>query len=467
MRKLTNPAIMLCLSYFLCAGEPVAAEAITPAGKYVVVVSQSTNDHPEWRAVVKALTNKYPRAEVIIYPQTVRDALDSLRHLSPRWTCFVARPEEATQAFVAEVHQLTRKLDDDPFTDTFWGILTGYDAQNALQIAEHKSPLVIRKVASGTEVALDCCEQGLWYDELVQGKMVRKLPGEPMEQLPGPNDTTAALVDSLNEYQADLFVTSGHATERDWQIGFRYRNGVFRCSEGRLYGLDTNGNKFPIDSPNPKVYLPIGNCLMGHIDGLDAMALAWLNSAGVKQMMGYTVPTWYGYAGWGCLDYFVEQPGRYTFVEAFFANQHALVHRLADDGTSGQDKRGLAFDQDVVALYGDPAWEARMAPKELSFEQSLSIDNGRYAFEVTPHLGEHSFAPVNMNGSQRGGRPFVQFLPDRVKDVQILEGEDLQPIITDDFILVPRPASCDPNRTYRVVFQAESFPAQPTSVVVE
>jgi hypothetical protein len=28
------------------------------------------------------------------------------------------------------------------------------------------------------------------------------------------------------------------------------------------------------------------------------------------------------------LDYFVEQPGRYTFVEAFFANQHSLIDRL-------------------------------------------------------------------------------------------------------------------------------------------
>ena len=56
---------------------------------------------------------------------------------------------------------------------------------------------------------------------------------------------------------------------------------------------------------------------MGNIDGQDAMALAWMNDAGVKQMLGYTVPTWFGYQGWGVLDYFVEQPGRYTLTEAF------------------------------------------------------------------------------------------------------------------------------------------------------
>ncbi len=186
----------------------------------------------------------------------------------------------------------------------------------------------MKKVASGTEFATEMVAEGQWYDELVKNKRVRKEPGGKAEQLQGPDDTTKPLVDLLNSYKPDLMITSGHATERDWQIGFRFRSGQFRCAEGRLYGLDTQGAKHPIDSPNPKVYLPIGNCLMGHVKDRDSMALAWMNSAGVRQMIGYTVNTWYGYAGWGCLDYFVEQPGRYTFAEAFLANQHALIHRL-------------------------------------------------------------------------------------------------------------------------------------------
>jgi hypothetical protein len=52
------------------------------------------------------------------------------------------------------------------------------------------------------------------------------------------------------------------------------------------------------------------------------------SSAAVRQMAGYVLPTWYGYQGWGLLDYFVEQPGRFTLTEAFHANHHALVHRL-------------------------------------------------------------------------------------------------------------------------------------------
>lgn len=51
-----------------------------------------------------------------------------------------------------------------------------------------------------------------------------------------------------------------------------------------------------VQSPNAKVYLPIGNCLMSHIGGPDAMALAYMKSASVRQMAGYILPTAIGTA---------------------------------------------------------------------------------------------------------------------------------------------------------------------------
>jgi hypothetical protein len=198
--------------------------------------------------------------------QSVHEALDPLRKQFPRFACFVVPPEEVTRDFACQVHRLTRQLDDDPYTDCFWGIITGYDATNALRIAQHAAPLTIRKVAAGTELAMDRVEEGTWYCELNQNKMVRKVKGGAAQELKGPDDTTQPLVDLLNEYHAGLFVASGHATEHDWMIGYRYRNGFFKHADGQLYGLDTRGQKLPISSPNPKVYLPVGNCLMGHID---------------------------------------------------------------------------------------------------------------------------------------------------------------------------------------------------------
>ena len=456
---------------------------------YAVVVSKSTYLDPGWREVVNELVDKH-HAEVITYDAEVGEAFDSLQSQFPRYACFVATSSEANREMVTEVHRLTRRLDDDPYTDLLWGILTGYDAANALAIAKEREPLEVRRVVSGTELAMDHVTEGVWYCELKQNRKVRKIAGGEAKQEKGPSDTTKAIADELTESKPELFVTSGHATERDWQIGFAYPNGTFRSEQGKLFGVDTKGQKFAIQSDNPKVYLPIGNCLMGHIDGPDAMALAFMNSAGVRQMIGYTVPTWYGYSGWGCLDYFVEQPGRYTFTEAFFANQHALVQRLAmhfpdiamidtvpgtfpriktagsaaatKAGLGIQDAMGLLHDRDVVAFYGDPAWTAKMAPGKLAYEQTFTkSEDGVYAVEIKPLLGEASFAPVNTNGSQRGGRPFVQFLPERIQNVKIIGGQELSPVIADNFVLIPNPQSCDPNKTYRVEFTASPIHSKP------
>ncbi|MGI9239216.1 MAG: hypothetical protein ACR2RV_00355, partial [Verrucomicrobiales bacterium] len=314
----------------LVFGMPAAT--VEAAGKvsYAILSSESTAASKDWQKVIQALEAKYPGAEKLTFADgDPSGVLEPLRQSRPRYACFVARHPEVTREFVSQLHQLTRQIDDDPYADVCWGILTGHDSANALEIATTAAPLVIERVASGTEVALEKCQEGVWYCELKKNRMVRKLSGGAPVEGQGPDDTTRVLAETLNDYKAQLFVTSGHATERDWQIGFRYKNGYFKCDDGQLFGVDTKGQRIDVSSPNPKVYMPIGNCLMGHVDGPDAMALAWLKSAGVRQMLGYTVPTWYGYAGWGCLDYFVEQPGRYTLAEAFFANQHAMIHRIA------------------------------------------------------------------------------------------------------------------------------------------
>jgi hypothetical protein len=464
------------------ADEPKPLAGVASADSYAIVVSVSTNDDAAWSKVVSALSKKHDGARIVTWSDSVDEALAVLRQRHPRYTCFVATPEEADRQLVADVHRLTRRFDDDPYADTLWGILTGYDAANALKIAEHRVPLTIRKVASGTEVALDMCSQGVWYDELVKHKTVSRQVDGQVKEARGPADTTRALANTLTEDAADLFVTSGHATERDWQIGFRYRNGQFCSKDGHMFGVTTGGERFNIQSPNPKVYLPIGNCLMGHINGADAMALAWMNDVGVHQMIGYTVLTWYGYSGWGVLDYFVEQPGRYTLTEAFHANQHALIHRLDnyyDDivsldvvpggrnilakppdeagkslGLTAFDSRGLLWDRDTVAFYGDPGWTARMAPMQKAYGQKLAIEGNVYTLTITPQRGSDSFKPVNTNGAQRGWRPIVELLDHRVSDVKIISGDDLNPVVTDDFILIPNPRTVDPSREYRIRFTA-------------
>ncbi len=177
------------------------------------------------------------------------------------------------------------------------------------------------------------------------------------------------------------------------------------------------------------------------------MAVAWLSSGGVDQMVGYVVSTWYGRGGWGTRDYFFSEPGRYTLSEAFYFNNQAitwqlqtrfpkvadvdfnewnietdprLLGRLAgelgytEDAPDLKDNLGLHWDHDTVAFYGDPAWEARLAPQPAKFTQKLTIDGDRYTFtihadnECTSGRPPAMLLPRARQGHQDRGGPAVQ-----------------------------------------------------------
>ena len=472
--------ICVVLACALATGSAAQEKAAGPVvrtidgkGSYAVVVSAATHDLPEWKAVVDALVAKH-QASVIVYPESVWDAKGALAKVFPRHACFVARSTEVGVRLVVDVHRLTRKLDEDPYTDCLWGILTGYEAADALRIAKHAEPLVVRKGAAGTGLNLGVFEAGRWFSEGEKGVMWEKLPGGKPEKKTVPQDTTKLLVDTFNDFKPDLFVTSGHATTRDWQIGYSYRNGQFRCKAGQLFGLDMQKKVHNINSPNPKVYLPVGNCLMGKIPGPDCMALAFMRTGGVHQMLGYTVLTWYGYMGWGAKDLFIGQPGRYSLAEAFYINNQALIHQLetrfpdkarvdfesyglerdrrllgklaAKHGLKGKDPLGLLWDRDTVAFYGDPAWDARLAPRPLAWEQKLTEKDGVYTFTLT--ADRDTGRP----------RPPVALFPHRVKDVRIITGAELEPVVTDNFLLLPKPTKFEKGKTYKVVFKAARIP---------
>jgi zinc protease len=98
-----------------------------------------------------------------------------------------------------------------------------------------------------------------------------------------------------------------------------------------------------------------------------------------------------------------------------------------------------------------------MADGPRAWDQTLTETDGLYTFTIVPRRGADTFKPINTNGSQRGGRPIIEFFPRRLKNVQIVEGADLAPLIADDFLLIPDPSECDPDHTYRVRFRAETI----------
>ena len=492
MKKLLGPALLFAAAcVFPLTGARAAnsagpAKARAPAvkpvaieGGYAVVVSKATNADPEWAKVVATLKQKY-NAKVIVYQGDVSDCRADLAKLLPRYACFVATPDEAGRQFVIHVHRLTRQLNDDPYTDVIWGILTGYDAGDALRIASCDKPLVIRKAAAATGIPLDEFDEAVSYSEGEAGVHFEKQAGGKVEKKTGPADSTKALVDLFNSFKPDLFFTSGHASEHNWKIGYSYPNGQFRCKDGVVEGVDLGHHDFPIDSPNPKVYLPLGNCLMGHIIDRNSMACAYMHSAGVDQMTGYVVSTWYGYGGWGIKDYLFGQPGRFSLAQSFFANNQALVHELetrfpktaranidewkieSDPNVIGRiaeklgykkwdntvkDNVGLLWDRDTVAFYGDPAWDARLAPQDCPWNQSLTEKNGVYTFTLTA------------TRDTGWGRPPIAFLPHRVKNPTIISGQEFSPTVGGLFVMISAPKKFEKGKTYTVVFKAGEKPA--------
>lgn len=420
------------------------------ADPYIVAVSETDYADTGWKKVCNTLLAKYADAQVLTYRDSITNALPALQKAQPRAVAFVASPTNCGRRFVAEIHQVMRAIDPDVYTDAPWGIITGVTPKDACTRAAITTPLVISNTLANTAIPLENLAAGEWYDELKQSLHVYKRTGAPIVQdTHAEADPSEPLAKQINANTVDLIVGSGHATERDWQIGYRYKAGSFRCEDHQLHAITYPDKKqIPIHSTNPKIYLPCGNCLMGHVNGTNAMALAWMRDANVVQMAGYTVPTWFGYAGWGIMDYMLEMPGRYTFAEAFLANQIALDYLLLT-----QPSKGLEFDKTVVAFYGDPLWEARMASQPSGYEQTLTHTNDGYTLTIKPLRGENSFKLLSYNGSQRGGRPIIAWLPQKLTKPVVVEGKELNPVVTPRFILIPLPDALKDSYTVRVTGQ--------------
>ena len=146
--KINKCFLLLAVLIAFCTQAAIAASS------YAVVVSKSTLNDIGWKLVVDTLLAKH-HGKLITYETNVTQSLPSLRQLFPRYTCFVSPPDEVTREFIASVHRLTRQYDDDPYCDTFWAILTGYNSANALFIAKQNAPLTVHKVAAHISFAFD------------------------------------------------------------------------------------------------------------------------------------------------------------------------------------------------------------------------------------------------------------------------------------------------------------------------
>ncbi len=449
--------------FTLCEDGTMKPDAMPERNAIVVVLSERTSRDAEWNAVADALVEKHKAARVVYGNRMDAVRLEVALRM-PRYLLFVARPEEANQKYVKRVHQFSRALDADPYGDAQWGIITGYTATDALKLAQAQPELTVRRCLAGCGSWGNLVEEFTGYSEGKQKQMWKKEATEKaVRELEGPADATQDIVKALNADSVDMMWTSGHATEKDWQIGYSFRSGAIVSEEGKLVGASLGGERYAVESKNPKIYYAPGNCLIGNIaDPKNAMCLSWLR-AGAVQFVGYTVPTWYGYMGWGIADYFFQLQDTFTFSEAFFLNNQALLWDIeagnlpADMRASpGRNKEGHMYDRDVVALYGDPTLAARLprhATPRFTQHGSVTLVEGKE--------GEcEGIFSIEMQRKDSLPRPAAFFFPHRLKNFRNVKHDGARVLFTDSLLLFAVEGELEAGAKRSVTFLAERMTQQ-------
>ena len=187
------------------------------AESYAVVINKETYNDAAWKAVADELVKKHD-GQLIVYEKSLWESGLELAARRLDFACFVFKPEDAGRNTVVDIHRMTRRLNDDPYTDVIWGILTGYNAADALRIARHNEPLVIRRgFASMGPGWIRNCDSGFATSETALKEFWTKTKGNAEKKDFEP-DATQALADAFNAAGPDVMYTSGHASEQDWQI---------------------------------------------------------------------------------------------------------------------------------------------------------------------------------------------------------------------------------------------------------
>ena len=262
------------------------AQTAEKAPGYAIVVPAN---HPELDAAVQALKTKHAalRPEVFTYRTDVREVLPSLKSFLPYYTCFVTPKELAGRKFTGEISRMAREITPDPYCDTFWGIITGYNNSDIKRVAEFKGPINITDaldMVGGFHHSL--MRRCYSFDETQEYNLRITDPAKKYD-----NEHTRISRDFTEEFLKlvkgggfQIIMTSGHASEHDWASGYLSSSNMYLIDRnGGLLARDTRGRVTEIKDMTPKIWCAAGNCLIGNIPhGQDScMATAMIHSFGV------------------------------------------------------------------------------------------------------------------------------------------------------------------------------------------
>lgn len=486
------------------------AQAKAPAtSDYVVLVSEKTKAMADWMKVADSLVQKR-NAKLIVYKDSPDAALAAIKQASPRLMALVAPPEQIDRVLVNSLHRLTRKLDDDPYGDCIWGIVTGYTPDDAMRIVRTTAPLTITRAEGTTNFEWRRFSDSLVVSDATVFDLHEQHGNtEPVTTTAPDSDRGMAFyfADFWKQYKPQLVVTSAHATQYNLEmpfsksaiISYGNRFHILNMPQFKQYASFLKGVLFegkeddlaaflaeakpPVVEPDdsPKVWIAAGNCLFGDAKNTpNSMVITALSAYGCNQVVGYTVPTWYGKGGWGALSLFFSNHDASSFAEAWYLNNQFVLHETqkrfpkllgvefngmdmrsiqekdpgflpamtaANEGV-GKDQMGLVHDRDVVAFYGDPAWVARL-------DESRMKSPWHVAWKT---IGQPSDGFVITANRAHKGR-FAFWFPSRIEAAKatLVIGEASYPLdeiglMTNDFLLIDE-LDLPQDGTAQVVFE--------------
>lgn len=458
---------------------------------YLIVASKSVKESSDWMKVVEVLKKRH-KAGVVFYNESLSEVLDDLKKIKPRYVAIVEKPENLNRDYIRNAHRISRKVDDDIYADYLWGVITGYSAEDAMNMVEKSAKPFVIKTGLATTCAMSNAK---WFNRFAfmndgsKGSWGEKLNknSKTVNHKIAPWELMTKFSDKFDEIDADFIVTSSHATERELEMP--YSLGSVRAKKGMLYA-DFVKPRYLSVTQKPRLYFAAGNCLIGNVNNTkNSMAVAWMKSGGATTMVGYVVTTWYGRAGWGGLKYFLANPGGLTVAQAVYLNEQdmlSIMHNWdpkivemdypfesgsfmdKDDFKSNfkkligrnpsKDEMGFVHDKNVLAFYGDPKWDCRLQeiPAEKGYTTSFKVRGKKCVITIKTNS---KFDPKTLNGGKLkqnhvGDIPFNYFFPKRLKAPKLAAGQKWNVALAEDFIIVYN-TDFKPNASYKIVLDIE------------
>lgn len=423
-----------------------AVEAAGPVDGYAIVVRREVAAGP-WGAVVRAL-EAGRRGKTFAYDLSLEEVRKEVGAYRPRHVAFVCEPTEDFPAFAPRANAFCRGLDDDPYVDAVWGVVTGLDAAHALALVGAER-ITIRSVFTKTQGDwLDWAPRGDYVTEWTRDRGERgvKEPGRRFAlEAGGPTtdaDDARYVHKRLTEDPFDLIIGSGHGGHRDWMLMYPRGEGFLTASDGRLI-MTAPGVELPLAASRPKVYWAVGNCLTGVVNSgresyKDSYALAWMNN-GVRQYVGAVQSTWYE-LNWNMADWFLKQEGRWTFSESLFLLRQWSQYLLSENLATGRDREGVEFTDRIFVLYGDPALEARVEKtRDPALEETLDVreivDQGLVRITYSVQVNFVGEGPKRTADGFDGWRIFAYLLPFSVTDVKVESSDFAKVVVPGDTLI--------------------------------